>query len=117
MMEEQSGENFLVNDLFSNVTLRFKPDEEDANETNDCFEANPMEYDIGGIEAKCPEKAIAYKRGKLPHIAVHLYMSDSQKIVVNALWDTGCTASLLSQKFVNTFPEVLKQSIKKEYCN
>ena len=78
---------------------------------NHVFEINAIKYTKNG--RKVPEITIdpILQSGLLPHIMVNVFMSLNCKCTVYALWDTGCTSSLISESFYQRFPEKLKKDI------
>lgn len=69
-------------------------------------------YTYDDIEVQKYPAPLPHKYAKLPYVLLNVFMTKNSKFSVFALVDSGCSASMVSSKFVEKFPEYLKQEIQ-----
>ena len=76
------------------------------------FELHAVEYIYRGKEVPSYGALPEELENKLPYIAVTCLLTKNCKANVFALYDSGCSVSLISDSFANKFPNSLKETIE-----
>lgn len=109
-----SAEEILMKDIECNQNYNSK--EEKVDFMQDCeiidFEVNVAEFRYEGRKVTEYEPINQNFKNKLPYLAVSCIFNKNFKTNIFALFDSGCSSSLVNHEFINKFPKDLQKHIE-----
>lgn len=73
------------------------------------YEVNSLQYLNDTIPVTKFDTTLPHKVLKIPFVAVEVLLMDSEKKPVLAMFDTGCTSSMISETFAQTLPLAIRR--------
>ena len=113
--EPQHSANKLLSmedNILSQIECHFVDTPKEPVQEAPVIEINALEYNFRGKNVVAYPAQPRNIQNKLPYVALTCILSKNCKANIFALYDSGCSTSLISQTFVQKFPQVLKDDIE-----